>query len=348
MEETTLDFSDSSDPSLFKNVLLETYPDLTKEKGRYMSGGESKGRNVPQLLKNLSEDLSHLPEYSNYLSEISDKGRNNKVLRRFSALVSEKVGKRKISSTKERTKKRTEINSEKGLTLKIKKTKQEKIDGQMEVVEIEEIEKIFPGPYREVIEEEHEKETLTIEDEDGNVEDLSDHPLVKLYPDFVKKEIRKGGKLSESAMDRLHLLASWNIGETEKKWFSYKKCEEYLEKECIRIPEVSLKIRKTLDYLKERNSSYSSILRNIYDLFRPFFDKDCKLTKNEKLYIQTVFLTRLLECYISENGRKCRYCKKGLIDDMVEDLEEVSHMCISRNIPDRYLPFLFNDTDEHI
>jgi hypothetical protein len=168
--------------------------------------------------------------------------------------------------------------------------------------------------------------------------------LIKLNPEFAKNYIKRYGKLSEGAVDKLHLLTSWNVEKTEKKWFSYRKCKQYLKKECQSIPEMCPKIKRTVQFLSSEGATcIGYITMSFYNFFHPRFTPDCKLSPNEKLYVQTVYLIKLLRQYMSEYQDECEFCEEGTIDWVIEKLEKVSHLCICQDIPREYVPFVITD-----
>jgi len=362
-------FIKNNNENMFKEILEKMYPELSynSESGEYFDGDISKGNTESQLISNLSNDLSQtklpskLNNYPDYLAKVSKRNkRNDKTLKSFSYIIAELSGCCDVNITKTTTDKII-TTTDKNL-IEMRGVKYGVLLGKVQPVYIEEI-IIIP----ERVTVTNTKETIwamninnsgtdTLGKGSGNIsltsEDLSldvngnpeegfrsSHPLAEKYPNVAKR----GDKLNDFMLDKLHSYLENDIIECEETHFSYSKCQKYLVSQFSkwRTPlKEAVKITKTIRRIIEEEEG--CLLTNVYEFLSDSVDNlesdgdASPFTYNEKVYVQFKLLSGKLQNYFS--ARMLRHSGNEDLEQCEDEIYKLADLCMLQEVPLKDFP----------
>jgi len=349
-------FTRSNDANMFKNVLTKMYPQLnyTVEEG-YVNNDVNKGSTTSQLIGNLSKDLSlqKLPNkfvgYPDYLLKLSKKNqRDDRILKLFSSIITEFSGYHVLSIRKIKTKD-TVVTTDKNV-VKMKDVDIEVVEGEIKNIKIGEIEII---PERIITKT---TETTTLEMIMSNYNNYleeaqklplnTSNPLVKKYSTQAKKEIAIRGSLDEFAIDKLHSYLLLDVVNCEETYFSYNKCQKFLEVWYQKYRSSPGKnVYRILSRIFDEDDDVTSgdILVDVYD----FLSDDVgnlssdslgqSYTYNESVYIQLKMLSFKLNHFLTR-GKIFWFSSDENLLECEDELDKLANLCMFQDVPLRDFP----------
>lgn len=337
-------FSRHTDPKMFKMVLQKVYPDLTYTSGKYMSNGDVKGKNIPQLMKSLARDITKskppqkFKDYPAYITNIADVGKNSRVYREFSPIITELSGFKKVTVTRKVTKE-TVKTIDKNVVIKTTKTKLGLLDGKIQPVEIEEIEETIPERIT-IRTTRTQEDRIEIENLDGTIEniELPNHPVMRMFPEFAKKQIALYGP-SKYVLEKLNCLVDNKVEKIEEEWFSYKKCQKKLTEINSTIRGKIVKLSKILRELLDECGDDEYVSTSIYDFMSPEIQGN--FTFQEKIYIQLQYLANLMKEY--QTSYRIIHHDDPVLDYCYNQYSQYSNLCIFEDMNANSIPFAVNN-----
>jgi len=333
-------FSRQTDPELFKVVLTKMYPQLAHTKEGYLNGSEPKGKNVSQLIEQLSKDLSQkklsakFSKYPNYLLNLSKRDRDNDItLRSFSKVITDLSGYHTVSMKKTKTEETVTVADKN--VVKMKDVEVEVVEGKVQKIKIGEIE-IIPERITTTTTIKTELEmNVTYQNEYDDY--LSQVRKLSLPQSMAKRDkMEEKGKLDEFILDKLHDYIATDIVKYEEEWFSYSKCQKYLSENLNQYDNFKayVKVDRIIDRIFDDDKCdivdvYNSLLVDI-----EFLDE---FTFNEKAYIQLKIIALRLKNF-STYEKKIYYTDDECIIEYKEKLEKLADLFMFKDIPFREFP----------